>query len=544
MNSNHEFERVIAYLRQWHGRRRLVEALLWLPRGLLGGLLVAVLVAAVARFRPLLTNDELAGVSLILALAGLVISLAVLLWQRYSVIQQARFADSHFVLQERVSTAVEIQTGQLTTTPTLARQQLADTVRAMGVVDVRQALPFSLNRQDMLVLLTAVILLAAAYLLPNPQQLILERQRAIDKSIVEQVQALEALAEEIRQNPALTAEQKETLLEPITGALEELQGGNLSQEGAVAVLSAAEATLRELSDANSTEALRQQLQQAGQPLANNPAAQTLGQQLQQGNLGQAGAAAAQLADNLPSLTAAEQAALAEDLAATAAALQNMDPQLAAQFAQAAQALQNGDVAAAQQALREAAATLQQRQQQQAAAQQAAAAAGQLNQGRQEVAQAGQEGQSGQSGQQGQQGQQGQGQGEGQSDGPGQGSGLGQGEGSGQGEQSGQQIGGGQSGAAPGPGGGQGPNVFAPNFVDLSDIEGVQVELPAECRVNPAQCGPLLTERPSDFNPQNSVVPYNQVFGQYRDTAYESLSGDYIPLGLKGYVRDYFSQLEP
>jgi hypothetical protein len=84
----------------------------------------------------------------------------------------------------------------------------------------------------------------------------------------------------------------------------------------------------------------------------------------------------------------------------------------------------------------------------------------------------------------------------------------------------------------------------PDLVDLSGTEGVDVELPAECAANPENCGALLNETPTEIGDESSVVPYEQVFGDYRDAANEALSDDYIPLGLKGYIRDYFSSLEP
>jgi multidrug efflux pump subunit AcrA (membrane-fusion protein) len=190
------------------------------------------------------------------------------------------------------------------------------------------------------------------------------------------------------------------------------------------------------------------------------------------------------------------AALAENLAETAAALQEVDAELSSELARAAEALGNGDVAAAQQALREAAGTLQQRAQAQAAAQQAAAAAGQLSQGRAEVAQAG------------------------------------------------QPVGSG--GSQPGQGQGQddGPAVFVPEFADLSGVKGVGVQLPAECVANPENCGALITEEATEFGAEESLVPYDQVFGDYRNAAYQALEDDYVPLGLKSTIRDYFSSLEP
>jgi hypothetical protein len=541
-----DFNQLSQQLRSWNGRRRLRDGLLWLPRGLLAGLLLAVLVAAVARFRPFLTNEEVAYVAVGTAVIGLVIAIIWLLLRRFSLIEQARFADAQFALQERSSTAVEIHDQQIEATPTMASLQLSDTLVAARLVDTKVQLPFVLNRQDWLIILAAVVLLAAAVLLPNPQESIVKENRAVKESIEEQIEAIEALQEEILENPALTEAQREELLEPLEGALQDLGTGDLSREEAVAVLSEAEADLRELEADNSTNSLQQALQDAGQPLANNEAGQSLGQALQNGNLAQAGAAAAQLADDLPQLSQEELAQLAQDLAQTAESLANVDSELAQELAQAAQALQNGDVTAAQQALQQASGTLQQRAQEGAAAAQAGQAAGQLNQGRQEVAQAGEPGQ----GQQGQEQQaQGQGQGQGQNGQQGQGQGQGQGEGgegsgNGDGSGSGSQNNTGEGTGGPGPGGGHAENVFVPDFVDLSGETGVDIELPAECLANPADCGGLLSENPTDFTTEGSTIPYDQVFGNYRDAANEALQEDYIPLGLKGYIRDYFSSLEP
>lgn len=533
---NDEFAQLTAYLQRWHGRKRLRDALLWLPRGVLAGLLVAVVLATVARLRPFLDNTQVANTALILGAVGLLTALFALLARRESLLQQARFADRQFGLRERLSTAVEISQGSLTAPPAIAHLQLADALQATERVDVKARLPLIIVRRDWLMLLLAVALLVTAVLIPNPQENALKQSRAVRQSIAEQVQALEALEQEILNNPDLTEEQREELVEPLQNALETLGAGG-SQEQAVATLSEAEAELRALEEQFNTDSLLQRLQEAGQPLADNQNTQSLGQALQSGQLAQAASALAQLADNLPELSPEEQSQLAQDLAETAQALQDVDGELAQQLAEAAQALQNGDVAAAQQAIQQAAGTLQQRAQESAAAQQAQSAAGQLQQGRQAVAQAGQQGQSGQSGQQGQQGQSGQGQSQ---SGQGQGNSSGQGQAGGQG--SGSEQGTGTGG--PGPGGGHAENVFVPDLVDLSGEAGVDVELPAECIANPALCGGLLSETPTEFTNEGSTVPYNQVFGDYRDAAYEALSDDYIPLGLKGFIRDYFSSLEP
>lgn len=541
-----DFASLRTLLARWDSRRRWRDSLLWGPRGLLAGLLLAALLAAAARLRPLLDNAELLAVTLALALSGAALALAWTQSRRHRLLSQARFADQQFRLQERASAAVEIHQGALSAPPPLAQQQLQDALRAGAQVNLPAQLPLRLHRQDWLMIGLAIVLLGAAFWLPNPQLDILRGQRAVAETIAEQAESLTSLLETIQENPALTEEQQAELQEPVASALEALQEGNLSQEEAVAVLSEAEADLRDLAASSDTSALRQQLQEAAAPLAENPASQSLGQALQEGNLNAASAAANQLADELPSLNAAEQAALAQDLAEAAQALQDTDSELVQQLAEAAQALQNGDVAAAQQALREAAGVLQQRAQEQIAAQQAAQAADQLGQGREAVAQAGQDesdqGQQASAGQsQSGQGQTGQGQsGSGQNGGEGASGSptesLGNETDAGSAETGGP--------GAPGPGGGHVDNVYVPPLVDLSGEAGVEVELPAECLANPAACGSLLTENPTAFGDEHSIVPYSQVFGDYRDAAYEALDTDYIPLGMKEFVRDYFASLEP
>lgn len=546
------FDQLIAQLAAWNGRRRLHNALIWLPRGLLVGLLLALIIATAARFRPLLTNQEIAYVSLALAAVCLLIAAIALLWQRSSLLQQARFADHQFRLKERATTAVEIQTGQLPTHPTLAKQQLRDTLTAVSQVDTAALMPLQLNRQEWLLALLAILLLATAVYLPNSHETTLINQRNIEKTIAEQEEALELLSQEIQQNPDLTDAQKEALSAPVEQALQALQQDDLNQEQTMAVLSEAEAELRSLASQNNQQQLQQQLQQAGQPLSNNAASQSLGDALQNGNLGQASAAANQLADNLPQLTRDEQLALAQSLMETAQALAGTDNQLAQQFAQAAQALQNGDVAAAQQTLRQASATLQQRAQEAATAQQANQTANAINDGRQAVGQAGNpdnvlsqnDGRATENGTMGQQQQPGQGQGQGQGQGEGQGQGQGEGQGQGQGQGQGDSNSSGSGIGGPSPGGGHAESLFVPEFQDLSGLAGTDIELTAECRTNPANCGLLINENSTDFRDENSRVPYTQVFGNYQNAANEALQDDYIPLGLKGYIRDYFSSLQP
>jgi hypothetical protein len=42
----------------------------------------------------------------------------------------------------------------------------------------------------------------------------------------------------------------------------------------------------------------------------------------------------------------------------------------------------------------------------------------------------------------------------------------------------------------------------------------------------------------------AVVPYTQVFEQYTEIAGQAMENSYIPSGLRDYVKEYFSELEP
>jgi hypothetical protein len=278
------------------------------------------------------------------------------------------------------------------------------------------------------------------------------------------------------------------------------------------------------------------LEEAGQALLDDPLTSQLGQALRSGKLSEAGARANDLADQLMGSSEEELDLLIENLAETAAALEDIDPELASFLIDAVDSLSDGRLEDAAQALQQAAGSLQKTAQQQAAANLATGAADRLDQGRIQIAQVGQ----------------------GQTDGAeivegdgqvdhGQGQAAGDFEGDGEQSSDTSHSESSQPDGLPGgmgPGGGHADNVFIPDYIDLGSEEGVEIELPAECAANPQDCGALITENPTIPGYEDSLVPYNQVYGDYRQAAYQALEDQYIPLGLRDYVRDYFASLEP
>ncbi|HUS94730.1 MAG TPA: hypothetical protein VMZ24_06100 [Patescibacteria group bacterium] len=519
-------------LNRWDGRRRQAEAMLWIPRALLAGLSVAVIIAIFMRLFPLVDNRTFLLLTCLLAITSLVACLLISFMSRRTLLTQARYADEQLDLFERASTAVEINAGKVTAIPSITLLQLNDTLVAIASADGERVIPLRWHWREVALLLLVVVLLIAAGLAPNSQSDILEQQAAVSQSIEVQIEALEEIEQAINQSELLNQGLQEQLQAPILKAIEALQHEDLNREQAVAVLSEAEADLRELSDRLNNNAIEQSLREAGRPLLDNPSGRQLGEAIANSDLFGAGEAANNLADSIPTLIEEERTALAQDLAQTAAALQEVAPDLAAELSGAARALQSGDIETAQEALRKAVATLQQRAQEQAAANMAASTATQLDEGSQQVARAGQTDEAA-------------GQGDGQdSAGSSPRQGAGDGNSMGQGAEMDPTSEQGQAPGGPGFGGGPAESVYVPGRFELDAGEGIDVELPAECAGDPDGCGALVNESAVEFGDEKSLVPYQQVFADYRDTAFEALEGDYIPLGMKEYVRDYFTSLEP
>jgi hypothetical protein len=517
-----------ATLERWDRRRRLAESLVWAPRGLASGLLIGALIAVAARLWPLLATPGLLAVGAMWALLGLLAAvLAVWLWPA-TPLELARAFDRRFNLHERMSTALEIETGTLPAPPALAERQHADALQVAASADAAAAIPLRFPRRDALLALAALALLATAIWLPNPMQARLVERAAVREAVEAEIEAIEALREEIAADPALSEADREALLEVLDSTIETLDAGDLSREEALAELTEAAGRLRELGGEDALAAA-DALRAAGENFGGTGPTEALGDALQAGDFETAAAILSDLSDELgEQLTREEELALADQLMEAAGELAASNPDLAEQFGRAADAIRSGDIAAAREALGEASDTTAKSGQAAAAAQAAQSAAGQLAGSGQQIAQAGT----------GAGGQGGAGQGANQNEGDGgQSSG-----GAGQGESDGQAAGGAAGpmdpNNAPGDGG---LREFEPLYAPqrLGGTGGLELELPPG-----GDPGELLRELPGEPEMGQSTVPYNQIYAQYRAAAGQALADQRIPLGLRETVRDYFSSLEP
>ncbi len=531
-------DKLARLLNAWDTRLRVVQSVIWAPRGLGIGLALGLVLAVAARLWPLVTRVMLIPFLVLLSLIGLVAALiGVWLWKRSTLDMAHRF-DRAFALKERMSTAVELATGRLPVeSEHLADRQYHQAVRVASRVRPSEGLPLRADWREWAALALPIVAIAISLWLPNPQEAVIEEREAIEEAIAEQIEELEELREEVLNNDELSPEEQQQIVEALDEAIETLEQSGVSQEEAMAALDAAEETLRDLGEEMAAE--QQAALEAASEALNETAAEAAAEALAEGDL----EAAAEALENLDadSLTPEEQQALADSLEAAAEALEGTNSEAAEALRDAAEALRSGDAAAAEEALGQAADAIAEGGEGQQTVEQVDEYADRIGKGEGEVTGAGR----GQGGDQPGQGGMGQAQpgqggaGEGQEQQEGQGSG-----GSGRGEGQGESQGGPEDPMGTNNGPGDGGETSDEEIYDPRRIGGEggpEVDVPGD----PGAGAPTGNEGELVDNPQgDSQVPYSEVYPDYEDAANEALDNGYVPLGLRELIRKYFGSLDP
>jgi hypothetical protein len=381
-----------SYLRRWGLRLRLAESLAWGPWGAVAGLGAGLLLALAAWLWPLLMRRALIGLAGLLALAGAAVGLAAVWLRPRPPASSARIFDRRFGLAERLTTALEIGTGRLRTTPAMATAQLADALDAARRVDPGAVLPLRASRRALLALGVLAAALALSLWLPNPQEDVLLRRAAVRAAVEEQVEELQAAREEVAQAAGLTEAERERLEQALGEAIAALERGldegRAAPEEAVAALSEAEQALAELRDPGAAT-VQAGLERAAEEMADSELTRDIAEALARGDYQTATRALAAYsgAEGVP-LTREEELDLARQLAEAAEVLAGGDPDLAGQLAQAAEAIERGDVAEAREAIQEAARRMGQAGEHVQREQTVEGTLAQLQEGREQIAQAG------------------------------------------------------------------------------------------------------------------------------------------------------------
>lgn len=588
-------------VQSWDRRWRARQTLLWLPRSIIPGIVIGLIFLLISRARPWLVNQQIVSITAAAVLAGmLIMMLAVWLWPR-PLIQNARRFDLLFNLGERTSTALELIEGRIRTNEELRAFQLEDAWEKARTVRAADHIPMLWERRSWIAAGVLFGLWLLLLLLPNPQAEAIDRSSAREVAIAEAAEELRRITAEVAADTSLTEEERSQLLQQLERTTDTLDEPDAQTEEAMAALSDAESELRQQSEQiqQSADAQRSAMEQAAEALRNLESIPEDSEAAQAAAQGDPIPTIAQLQQSMENMSQTEQMDAAAALEQAAQALEQTNPEAAQALREAAEALRQGDLQAAQEALQRAQESMQEGQQE---SQQQADSAQNLNQSAQQLQRAQQQigqqqgqpqnssdglqqlqqlnqpsnqqqppgQQPSQSETQGQQ--QGESGGEGQQPGesgeqPGSQEGgmpssmqqqgqpsstegqpssepsTGGGAGDGQGDagsdqaQSGSQLTAQQDNDPDGGGEGQMPLVYAPQRIGGESDQQIFLE--------PDASGVPATEGEFSENPAGqSLVPYNQVFSDYRSAANRALESDYIPLGLRDVVRDYFTSLEP
>jgi len=520
-------------LQQWMRWMRLQRALLWAVRGFAAALVLSLLIGGVGLYQAKLLKQEFLALIILLGIIiPLTFGITAYFW-KIQTLQAARYFDRAFHLEERVTTAFELQAENHSIE--IIQKQLDDAINASRGIKPSRDLPLRFKKLDGILTLIFALLIGVLWVRGEALFSAASRQRAVEQAIAQQQTQIEELIKEINANETLTDEQKQALAEPLQEALSSLEE-NPSVEGAVSTLVSTSEKLQALSDQQAGQSM-QALKETGSSLAAQEGTplEAVGKDLANGDFT---SAASELANmDLSQMSAAELQQLAEQLEAAASSLASTNPQLAQQLTNAAQAIRNGDLANAQQAMSNASAQMTQASQQINASQAASQAAGQLQQGAGQVLAAG--GTLRESAQGNQSAQAGQGNAQaGQN-----GSGSGAGSGSGSEAQSGQA--GSEAGSSPIPqnnGAGDGgesayEQIYAPAL--LGGTGSDTLGLPSS-----GTDGDVVGTSPSTATDGESLVPYTNVFSQYEQFNNQAIENGEVPVQFMDIIRNYFSSLQP
>jgi hypothetical protein len=552
------------------------------------GLVLGVVIGVIGYSQRVLLAQHLAVIVLGLVVGlGAVLIAYVQLFPRSRAVS-ARYFDLALGLQERLSTAFELLDGQIQTHPELESVQIADTLSHARTVDVRDAVALDFRPKEYLLLMALLLMVLGMIVAPLwlGQDVIVQTPSPLVQQAREDVRdMIETVATDTDLDPV----NRDDLLESLDIALERLEEEDLSEDEAFATMSQLDAKIEAVENQliQETDRAQSALEAADQALSDfkpldapernvdDPASDDV----------QAGDDASQaldaLAQNAETLNETEAQSAQDALEQAAQDLAQSNPELSEMMQNMADDLERGNTQGVQEQAQTAQEQVQQQQQQvqqsQASRQTMSELSDQAEQSADNIAQQQaqqnmpQQPASSQDGQpqsandsqssQGQQSnessdevQQGDAQGNQQpsqnmpanseSDAMGQDSQT-AGQGAGDGESNnaslegsgGQDQGADTDNQATGEGTSNYEAIYNPTSIDGGGRD--------EMRLEGDVSDEILAEGDFEDNPiGESRVTYDTVFNAYQDAANRALESDYVPLGLRDVVYDYFTSLEP
>ncbi|MDF2519865.1 MAG: hypothetical protein K0R84_493 [Clostridia bacterium] len=509
-------------------------------------LVISVLTALLARFVPIYAvYSKAAWGVLAAAIAGVLYGA----FKTPSYRKAALKADG-LGLQERTLTAVEL-IGEQSTFAVLEKE---DALRHLKGINVKKSFPLKPNKKYLALCFLLVSTLTLSAFIPNPMAEKARELNKLNQEITKQQKKVSEMIKKVNKNPKLTEEQKKDAEAKLQELKKELTAAK-SEKDIEKALQKSEKKLEYLSSKYPDS--KENLQKLADTLAKNQATKALADMLKNGDEKQLKESIKQTAEALKKMSAEEQKQLSKQISELAEALKE-NPELAKALSELASKLANGelgDVSDVLNQLSDSISDLMSDASMREALEELAKQLGEMQQGQQDGNQDGEQGQNGQGnqpgGQQGDNGQLtsgGQGQGQGQGAGQGQGQGAGQGQGQGGGAGSGTDMG--QENPTPiAPSSGiQKKDGSTKKIGEYEKIftsktlggDGEQSNLQGQ-KTNSGSTEQMTTDKSQTI--KGNSVPYNQVIGEYKQEALDSMNASDIPAGMMDLVKDYFTSLE-
>ncbi|MCY4072872.1 MAG: hypothetical protein OXG60_16385 [Chloroflexi bacterium] len=571
-------------LARWENRYELRLLSKTVPRSLIVAAIVSLVfgVAGYLYFR--LRAEQLAVLSAALFAGSFLLNLVKTAIFPRSPQERARYFDIEFGLQERISTAMELMSGRLRTHPEIESRQIADALVHARQINARDSIPLDFRPRElalMCLLFLAVFLVIALPLFTGQYPVV----AAPSVTLEEPVEEVREIIETIAKDTDLGDIDRRELLDALEVALERLEEEDISEEEAFAAMSQLQAEIEKIEnqledtidlDQSALEAAAEALKDFF-PASDNESVENEQGQPSSG-LDDLSNALEEMAQQAGQMSSEETQALAEALQEAAAELAETNPELSQRLSEMAEALEEGASEDLQEYLEQAQQELSQEQQQQERsqnaqnmlqeqgerAQEAADGIGRQQaeqqemtdprQGQSELSESGQQQAGQESSQQSDSAQQRANQGEQQSDRNRPGSventsvsrdSRSAGAGAGEGEPSnlslagaaGEDQGADTDNRTRGTGEIQYEAIYSPSGISGGGADEIRLRSDAGDQT--------LNEGDFDDNPLGeSRVSYDTVFSEYQNSANRALESDYVPLGLRDVVRDYFTSLDP
>lgn len=475
--------------------------------------------AIAARFIPIF------NVYLIILRLVVVFLLAALLYSAFRTPKDsyaALRADS-FGLKERTVTALELVGDQ----SAFAILEKKDALEHLKQMDYKKNIPLKPGKKYILICLILTAVLALSGFIPNPMAVRAEELQKQKVKISEQQKKVDRLVEKVKNNPKLSEEQKTELEIRLAELKKELSEARDEREIDKA-LSRTEKKLEYIRDKYTSGS---DLNKIADTLSQNERTKALGDMIRKGDAKAFKDNIKKLAEELKKLSAEEKQKLSEELVMLAKEIKN-NPELSEAFSQLAEKLASGELGDISGELRELDQSISELMENESIRNAIAELAEELTaaSSNRNNEQQGQENTMEGSGQKGQGNQPGE---------------SGQGSGAGSGTDMGKEN---QEPISPGSSGiikkdaaqkkdGEYEKVFTPDTLggegEISNLSG--------SKGKDGITEQVITDKSPTV--RGNSVPYNQVLGQYKEKAMESINTSDIPPGMKDMVKEYFTSLE-